>query len=80
MGGADKRVAASELNCGLIIVSSETIFPLRTLDRMKWVEHTGKIAGNEAISSGIENTIRIIWKVKPTQTDKGILPADCLQT
>jgi len=44
---------------------------------MKWVEHTGKIAGNEAMSSGIENTIRIIWKVKPTQKDKRILPADC---
>lgn len=47
---------------------------------MKWVEHTGKIAGSEAMSSGIENTIRIIWKVKPTQKDKGILPADCLQS
>ena len=47
---------------------------------MKWVEHTGKIAGSEAMSSGIENTIRIIWKVKPTQKDKGILPADFLQS
>ena len=77
---AGKRVTASELNFGLITGRSETLFLLRTLDRMKWVEHTGEIAGNEAMSSGMENTIRIIWKVKLTQKDKGILPADCLQT